>query len=93
MQIRLFLCLLVFFKDNFHNKAKVVCTKMRSTFTSHSLKGYQGTKPLSVKWPETNKVIQNNIFKNSQSLVGLFLEKSKSENKIVSVIYKCGRIY
>ena len=62
-------------------------------FASHSLKGYQGTKSLSVKWPEANKVIQNNIFKNSQSLVGLFLEKSKSKNKIVSVIYKCGRIY
>ena len=41
--------MLIFFKDNFHNKAKEVCIKTRSTSASHSLEG-QGTKSTTVKW-------------------------------------------
>ena len=36
---KLFLCQPVFFKDNFHNKAKDVCIKTRSPSASHSLGG------------------------------------------------------
>ena len=40
MQIKLFLCYkLVFFKSNFHNKAKEVCIKKKSPSASHSLEG------------------------------------------------------
>ena len=47
--IQTFLLCLIFFKDNFHNKAKEVCIKTRSTSASHSLEG-QGTKSTTVKW-------------------------------------------
>ena len=39
---------LIFFKDNFHNKAKEVCVKTRSPSASHSLEGL-GTKSTTVK--------------------------------------------
>ena len=43
MQIKLVLCLLVFFKNNFHNKAKGVCNKTRSLSPS--------LPSITVKWP------------------------------------------
>ena len=42
-KINLFLCLLVFFKNNFHNKAKKVCIKTRSPTPS--------LPSITVKWP------------------------------------------
>ena len=48
MYIKLFLCLLVFFKNNFHNKAKKVCIKTRSPSPS--------LPSLTVKWPIGSEV-------------------------------------
>ena len=48
--------------DNFHNKAKEVCIKTRSTSASHSLEGY-GTKSTTEKWSiewENNEQTQVN---------------------------------
>ena len=38
-QVVLMLTTVVFFKDAFHNKAKEVCIKTRSSSDSHSLEG------------------------------------------------------
>ena len=43
-----------FFKNNFHNKAKEVCIKTRTTTSSHSLEDY-GTKSTTVKWSFASK--------------------------------------
>ena len=49
MQIKLFFSLLVFFKNNFHNKAKKVCIKTRSPSPS--------LPSITVKWPVGEKRI------------------------------------
>ena len=48
-QVILTLTSINFFKDNFHNKAKEVCIKIRSPSASHSLESW-GTESTMVKW-------------------------------------------
>ena len=60
MKIKLFLCLLVFLKNNYHNKAKKVCIKTRSPSAS--------LPSITVKWPVACNNARRQTKKNEMKL-------------------------